>query len=83
MNLKTLREQWEKGGTEMLCIFEEAYGNKVIYVVTRFFNSYSLLRYFKINDDWNVSCDCREVTLETCLELISKDFANGIKKDME
>ena len=82
MELKELRAQWEKGGDVMLCVFEEAYDNKVIYVVVRFSHTYTLFRYWKLGDSWNVSADVRNVSLETCLNIVSKDFANGIKKEM-
>ncbi len=71
MELKELREQWEKGGEVTLCV---ATHYNTVYVVLERDEKYSLYRYFKIGDQWMVSADVIMGVLKDCLSRVTNAF---------
>jgi hypothetical protein len=85
MTLDEKREDWEKGSKEVLCVTHNIDGFKVVYSITskesKFFDvtrsTYRLLRYFKLGNNWEVSCDIEQQDVDglmACLNEITTRF---------
>ena len=82
MTLEEKREQWEKGSEEELCVTHNIDGYKTVLVIVYFRQldmrrKHQLFRYFKIGENWEVSCDIDGMgfeTLELCLKAVTKRF---------
>ena len=87
MTLKEKRAEWEKGHKTLLEVPIVSDGYTVVYVVVSrpqgaVLVRYSLMRYFKVGGDWEVSCDMQDVDkLETCLELLSQCLVDLYPKE--
>ena len=78
--LQEMRDQWEKGGEEILCVTHNVDGYKVVYVVLNFRDEFSLHRYFSMRmgleqeERWQVSVDISNSTLQKCLDEVTEAF---------
>jgi len=77
-NLQEIRDEWEKGGEQVLCVVHNTDGYEVVFVVMKFKSGYDLMRYFVISDQWFVSSDITNGTLEECLAEVTTQFENII-----
>lgn len=60
MKLDELRSEWEKGAKVLLVLPRKQNDYITIFVILERNNKYSLHRYFKIVDDWEISVDLRD-----------------------
>ena len=78
MDLKTKREDWEKGGEEILVVTQMDGAYATVYVILNFDGEYALHRYFPMycqpEKTWEVSVDCSGTTLERCLNEVTDSF---------
>jgi len=85
MTLKEKMEEWGNGGETVLCVTHNVDGYKTVYEIKSFDKTveeptpicYQLFRYFKLGDNWEVSCDISGggvVTLEACLNAVTTSF---------
>tara|TARA_Y100000310_G_C20456034_1_gene703099 strand:- start:122 stop:388 length:267 start_codon:yes stop_codon:yes gene_type:complete len=88
MTLRERRDQWEKGGEPVLTV---AHGetNPEVFVIVEFpdrlgdHRNYDLHRYFKIGDNWEVSCDEKRIMLPLALTIVTSWFNDLYPKEQD
>jgi len=83
MKLKDKREEWEQGGEEVLVVTEKTFAGdySIVYVVLDFGGEYAVQRYFPLRENWEVSVDISNSTLEKCLNHVSEAFEEHYPKE--
>lgn len=76
MNLDEKREAWEKGCIPVLVVSEQVEAGQV-FVVLDIDKEYTLHRYFPIGENWEVSIDISNSTLENCLQGVTEAFESS------
>ncbi len=86
MELKRIREDWEKGLTQMAVVTEDAGGYKTVYVVLTAEDAvqkYYLHRYFLLNNNWTASVDVDTTDLKEALDALTEAFKPSYPKGLE
>lgn len=77
MELKELRKKWEKGQDVDLCVTDSIDDTTLVVtssgIVERTYRTY---RYFKVNNEWQVSIDYDGDDIVCALEKVTKQFAD-------
>ena len=80
--LSEVRKLWEQHSTEILCAIHQEYEYRTVLVVLKNGDEYSMHRYFKVGEEWNMSIDeCGKTSLEENLKKVTEYFKDIYPKE--
>lgn len=79
--LEEKRKQWEEGGIVKVAVthcipYKDGSNSKTVLVIVDFEEEFSLHRYMKLGNGWDVSVDVANSSLDNCMEEITFQMQN-------